>query len=375
MIESAAIRSPRPAVTSAIAYEDPFVTRLVEDVHGLITGDVGLQPSVTERLLELTAVNSPAVAAYWQRTSHGAGVPDTAFKRHAPYLFPRQEPARTFLTSGTTARERGRADYSRHGLELMNASILANAGRHMLNGLDRPAFIRFVPPPDAAPTMIMAYGMDLIERTFGDPGLSGSALGQRGVDYDRLRAMLDRAVEAGRPVVMIGASFAFVNICDQLEAQGRRWQLPAGSRMIDAGGFKTHSRVIGTEDLRSLVFRSFGIAPADCKNLFGMTELASQLYDGADRPVGPRGERPKCSETFVKACVRDPLTLEMKPDGRGLLEVFDLCVLDRPPVVLTGDIGVASPDGVAIVGRVERAPRGCSLVLDQLTAGGADARG
>jgi hypothetical protein len=373
MNESAARRRRKPAA-AAIAYGDPFVTRLVADMHGLIGGDARLQSSVTERLMELTAINSPDVAAYWQLTSHGAGVPDTAFKLQSPYLFPDQAPARTFFTSGTTGRERGRADYSPHGLDLMNASILANAGRHMVNGLEGPAFVRFVPPPEAAPTMIMAYGMDLIERAYGDPALSGPTLGPRGVDYARLGTMLDRAVDADRPVVMIGASFAFVNICDQLEAQRRRWQLPVGSRMIDAGGFKTHSRVIGTDDLRGMVLRSFGIAPAHCKNLFGMTELASQLYDGADRRVGPRGERPKSSENFVKACVRDPLTLEMKPDGRGLLEILDLCVLDRPPVVLTGDIGVASPDGVAIVGRVERAPRGCSLVLDQMTAGGGNAR-
>ena len=370
MLGQTAIRLQAPKKAS-IAYRDAFVVNLIADMHTMIAGDGALQQSVELRLLELSAANSPKTHDYWARTSPGLGVPDTAFRGELLYLFSDQPPVRLFGTSGTTGRARGRAAYSPAGLELMNASILANARLHILRGLDRPAFIRLVPPEETAPEMVMAYGMALIERNFADPELSGSVLGPGGVDYAHLQAMIDRAVVVGRPVVLIGASFAFLNVCEQLEKMRRRWQLPAGSRFVDAGGFKGRSRTISVDGLRALVSRSFGIGPGDCVNLFGMTELASQLYDAEDLPVGPRGERPKAGGASVRVLVRDPTSLAPKRVGKGLLEVVDLCILDRPPAVLTGDIGVAAPAGVAITGRVERRARGCSLALDELTAGAA----
>src|SRR5262245_43185066 len=61
--------------------------------------------------------------------------------------------------------------------------------------------------------------------------------------------------------------------------------------------------------------------------LFGMTELASQLYDASPAPVGPRGERAKASNGWVSPLVRDPMTLGPRSSGFGLLEVCDLAIL------------------------------------------------
>lgn len=362
-----------PSTQSRIAYQDPFVTRLAEDIHSLLGGEDLLKDSILQRLLELNCANSPEVSAYWQRTSHCTGIPDTAFKGSSIYLFADESPVRTFLTSGTSSGERGTAHYSRRGLELMNASILANAQRHMFGGLERPAVIRLVPAVETAPVMIMAYGMELISAAFADPELSGSVVDERGVDYHRLEQLLRRAIADSRPVVLIGASFAFANVSERLERDNLRFQLPPRSRIFDAGGSKAQSRVINVEELRSKLERTFGIPPSMCRNLFGMTELASQLYDSTDVPLGPRGERPKCNEAFVECLVRDPDSYASKPRGVGLLEIRDLCILDRPPLVLTGDIGIASPEGVAVIGRVESKPRGCSLVVDRWTRGTVDA--
>jgi hypothetical protein len=364
-----------PGSAARIRYRDRLVAELLDDMHALIAGDGSLRSSVKERQRELSLVNSAKVGDYWARTSSGFGIPDCAFRDELLYLFPEEEPARIFSTSGTSGRRRGRAAYSPAGLALMNSSILKNAAAHIMSGLERPAFIRLVPTEEAAPEMVMAYGMGLIERAFADPGLSASVVGPSGVDNERLRTLLDRAVHAGVPVVMIGASLAFVNVCEQMERAGCRWELPEGSRMVDAGGFKSHFRTVGVDELRRLAFRSFGIAPENCRNIFGMTELASQFYDAADCPVGPNGERPKGSSDFARMRVRDPTSFALKDRGKGLLEVTDLCILDRPPVVLTGDIGIAAPTGVAVIGRIERKPRGCSLVLDDLTAEASDGQG
>lgn len=350
-------------------YRDRFVGQLSEDIAALIAGIVAVKGSVRQRLTELAEANSPQVEAYWARTERGRGVPDTAFKGAAPYLFPEQMPARTFRTSGTSGAQRGSASYSPLGLELMNLSIRENARQHIIGDLERPAIVRFVPPERAAPEMVMAYGMEQIAGAFAEPELSDSVIGPDGVDFPKLERLLDAAVSAEVPVVLIGGSFAFVNICDALEARGRRWELPAGSRMVDAGGFKGRSRALDVDAMRALVQRNLGIAPDRCLNLFGMTELASQLYDAADTPVGPLGERPKGRLPFVEPRVRDPRTAKLRRNGVGLLEVEDLCVLDRPSVILTGDYGIASRAGVAITGRVDPSQtRGCSLALDEVTA-------
>jgi hypothetical protein len=352
----------------AIKYQSTFVKTLHEDIAALIEGDSARRESVRAGLHELCVTNAPQVQDYWQTMKLQAGVPDSAFKKASIYYYSDQEPVKTFKTSGTTGASTGQAAYSPMGLELMQLSIIANAKRNMLKGLDHAGIVRLVPTADAAPHMVMAYGMECIARRFGYPHISRSVVGANGVDFKALDNVLTAAIAENLPVILIGASFSYVNICDQLLRQGKQWQLPAGSRCYDAGGFKTVSRIVSVPVLRGLVNKVFGIAPENAGNLFGMTELASQLYDEVDVGVGPLDERPKLGGDYVNAIVRDPFTLRPVHQGRGLVEIEDLCIVDRPHIVLSGDLGIASAHGVAIVGRAERGKtRGCSLSLDKIT--------
>jgi hypothetical protein len=145
--------------------------------------------------------------------------------------------------------------------------------------------------------------------------------------------------------------------------------------VVDAGGFKRRSASLHVDTLRVALGEIFGIAQQNFVNLFGMTELASQLYDHhayQDIAIGPLGERVKGARPYVQVRVRDSDTMDTintLAEGPGLLEVIDLCVLDRPPALLTGDRAIAAPGGAAIIGRVQRnSTRGCSLSLDALTA-------
>ncbi|WP_369199314.1 hypothetical protein [Streptomyces sp. PU-14G] len=350
-----------------VAYRDTFVDELYQDIGRLITGDSVDARQVESRLRLLARENSAVTAAYWDRHEAGVGIPDGAYKSSPPYLFPDQEPERTFVTSNTTGTGTGRVAYSPRGMELMDLSIVTNADRHVMHGLDEPAVIRLVPSERAAPSMIMAHGMEVIARRFGNPRLNSSVLGGSGVDHHALRALLGRSVAEERPVVLIGATSVFVNLCQSLREGGESWRLPSGSRLVDAGGHK-RNRGVSVGETRAMAAEVFGIGPRGHRNLFGMTELASQLYDGEDTAVGPLGERPKASETFVRAQVRAPDDLRVLERGAGLLEVVDLCVLDRPCTLLTGDWGLAGPAGTAVTGRVTKArQRGCSLALDQVT--------
>ena len=351
-----------------ISYSDPRVEAIFQRIGDTIERDGGFDAELEADLVELTEQSSPEVAAYWARTERGRGIPDRAFRTHTLYAFADQAPARTFRTSGTSgAGPRGEAHYSPRGLALLDLTIIAQARRRLVCDIDTPAIVRLVPDERAAPEMIMAYGMGVIAARLGDAATSAVVVGPRGVDFDLLAKTLDRAVAAEQPVVLIGGSFAFVNVCDALEAKGARFALPSGSRMLDAGGFKGRSRELDVDTLRASVGRVFGIAPDRCLNLFGMTELASQLYDGDDIALGPLGERPKAATAYIEPRVRDARTMQRIERGAGLLEVTDLCILDRPPTVLTGDLAIAAPGGVAITGRAERGQtRGCSLSLESL---------
>lgn len=355
-----------------VAHDDPHVARLFEQMARLVCDGVGDPLDLREQLVELAMANSPDVARYWKQVGVGVGVPDTAYKDGGPHLFPDAPTVRVFRTSGTSGNARGSVRYSRLGLELKGLAVEANARRHVAVPDDDgpPVVLSFVPSEEDAPEMAIAFDMARIARVFGDPELSTSVVGPHGVDFDLLGRCLDVAVAEGRPVVLVGGTFAFVNICDALEAQGRSWRLPPGSGVYEGGGFKGRSRVMRVDDLRAAVRRVFGVERH--RNMFGMTELANTLYDASDTPVGPLGERPKGSHPAGGPAVRDPRTREHLAEGHGLLEVTDLSLLDRPHVLLTGDLGIAGPEGVAIAGRIAgSASRGCSLTLDEMTGGAA----
>lgn len=349
------------------AYADVFVRRLADDIGSLIAGDASRSACVRDGLRDLTLANLPCIRRYWSSLGEEVGVPEGAF-RGSPICWFSSPVARVFRTSGTTGQNRGAVAYSPLGLDLMNASILESAKRFAFSGVESPVVVRLVPDARDAPEMIMAYGMSLIAQKLGHPDIGCSVIGPSGIDFEKLDRALDAAVSGGHPVVLIGASFGIVNVCDALEKRGRRWQLPRGSRVVDAGGFKGRSRVVGTDDLRGLAERTFGIPRDAMTNLFGMTELASQLYDSHDVGVGPLGERPKKGTDYVWASLRDPRHLGARSD-HGLVEVTDLCIIDRPHVVLSGDLGTRGSEGVAIVGRAERrVTRGCSLALEHLSS-------
>lgn len=354
----------------SVAHDDPYVGRLFEEIAALLVDGEGDPAAIHDQLLELAEANSPEVARYWKQAGRGVGVPDTAYKSGGPHLFPDEPPVRVFRTSGTTGSTRGEVRYSKLGLELKRLAISLGARRHVIPDQDPPVVLRFVPPEEEAPEMAIAYDMARIEESCGHPELSAPVMGPGGVDMDLLVSRLDAAVAEGLPVVMVGGTFAYVNICDALLEQGRSWRLPPGSRVFDGGGFKGRSRVMSVRELRATLTRVFGIEEHGFGNLFGMTELACQLYDASDEPVGPLGERPKGSRPWGGPRVRAAGSRELLERGRGLLEVVDLCLIDRPAVLLTGDAAIAHPDGVAVAGRVAgSAGRGCSLSLDEMTGG------
>ncbi|MFC1642479.1 acyl-CoA reductase, partial [Myxococcota bacterium] len=230
------------------------------------------------------------------------------------------------------------------------------------------AVIRLVPRSSDAPEVVMAYGMEKVAEDLGIPRLSDTAFEGLRLDLPRLCRLLEQAVAEQVPVLLTAGTFTMVNVCDALAAAGRLFELPAGSTVLDAGGFKNRSRWVTVPEYERLVRERFG--PVRCVNLFGMTELASQLYDAGPEPVGPSGQRVKAGNAWTWPTVRDSRTLEVSEGGFGLLEVTDLAIIDRPCVVLADDVALGTPGGAVVLGRAKGAPtRGCTLHLEEMVGG------
>src|SRR5262249_62325078 len=84
---------------------------------------------------------------------------------------------------------------------------------------------------------------------------------------------------AREPLALCGTSFAFVPLLDRLEARGASLALPAGTRVMETGGFKGRSRELSRDELHGAIEARLGVPRASIVNQYGMCELASQFYE------------------------------------------------------------------------------------------------
>ena len=306
-------------------------------------------------------------------------VPAQAFKQYSLFAGQPDAVVKTFRSSGTSdAARTSQAHFSAGGLELMDVAVAANARRALFPDGRRTRILVLAPPPDKAPTMIMVHGMAHIVGLFGLEQ-SRFVAGPGGVDLAALWQELDDCRKADIPVSLLGSSFGFVHFFDWMQREGRRLALPAGSRLMDAGGYKGRSREVGRHEFVALASSMIGVPPRAVINLLGMTEMASQIYDRVDEDGTTRAKAPP---GWVRTEVVDPR--RSGPDGPepvadgavGLLRHLDLANVERPAMIQSEDMGrrvpsgrPGGPDGFEILGRVKGAePRGCSLSVEDVHA-------
>lgn len=305
----------------------------------------------------------PARVAVWQNIP---AVPIAAFKQVDVLADDAGDVALAFESSGTSGKARSRAPYTAAGLELMELSVLANAAEMLLNDGRATKILVLAPSPDLAPNMIMAWGMSRLIDQFGLEG-SRFLINADGMDQASFAHDLRVCEEEDTPVTLIGASFAFVHLLDGLAEAGTRYYCPKGSRLMDAGGFKTRSRTVTRGELDRLIDDRFEIPGDRSVNLLGMTELPSQFYDSVLRD-GSAETRHKTNPPWTRTRVLNPATLEPAELGeRGLLWHLDLANLERPMVIRTDDIGTVDAKGWNILGRLAGSDaKGCSLTVEEL---------
>ncbi|MDP9374464.1 MAG: alcohol dehydrogenase catalytic domain-containing protein [Chloroflexota bacterium] len=298
-------------------------------------------------------------------------VPIAAFKATTLACEPTAEAAAVFMSSGTTGGPERRSRHYHPHLRLYDASVRATFAGTVVPDVAPGALpmLALFPPPATLPNSSLAYWLALVMREFGAPD-SRFVMTETGLDLPGIVRALREAERAGTPLCLLGASFSFVHLFDALEADGLRFALPAGSRVMDTGGFKGQSREVGRGELYALVRNRLGVPRERCVNMYGMTEHSTQFIDSTirDDVLGRSGPRHKIVPTWARTLVVDPETLEELPPGEiGLLLHYDLGNRNSALAVLSEDTGYALGGGFELLGRARGAEaRGCSVAIDEL---------
>lgn len=287
-------------------------------------------------------------------------VPISAFKDATLSCCPPEQALHVFMTSGTTRGVRGRSYHP--NLRVWERSMLGHFRPRFMRGLEQIRMGILFPDEAALPNSSLAHYLALARRECGAPESRGF-ISETGLDLAALLETLAEAEAGSEPFALLGASYSFVPVLDALEASGRRFRLPDGSRILDTGGFKGQSRELQADEFYEGLSQAFGVPRSACVNMYGMTELSSQLYDEGNA-VSPAV---KSGPHWVRSRVVDPLTgLDLPPGETGVILHHDLAHFNCAAAILTEDAGVIVPGGFKLLGRADGADsRGCSVAVEE----------
>jgi hypothetical protein len=303
---------------------------------------------------------TPGTVRHWEDVP---GIPTSAFAHVRLACFAPERTRLTFLSSGTTHVAR-----SRHELEntaLYDASLLAHFRKRVIPDVRSIQMIALSPPFASAPHSSLAYMLSKIGETFGTGG-ARFFVDDETLDFD---GASDALRNASGPVLVVGTAFGFVHFFDRCRETRTRFALPAGSRVIETGGFKGKSREVSGEELYGWFGEVLGVPRALCASEYGMCELGSQWYDTniADSLAGqPVRISVKAGPHWARSIVVDPVTAKpMSSRQPGLLQIFDLSNRGSVAAVLTGDLVREVQGGFELIGRGPgELPKGCSIAVD-----------
>ncbi len=169
-------------------------------------------------------------------------------------------------------------------------------------------------------------------------------------DMDRLATTLKKADKEGQKIVLIGVSFALL---DLIEA----YQFDLNNTIVmETGGMKGRRKELIRSELHDILQRGFGVSCVHSE--YGMTELLSQAYSKEDGVFRcPPWMRISTRDT------EDPMTVG-RVSKTGGINVIDLANYHSCSFIATQDLGSVQQDGsFEILGRFDHSDiRGCNLM-------------
>jgi hypothetical protein len=288
-------------------------------------------------------------------------VPINGFKELILSCQPPASCVRVFMTSGTTRGDvKGR--HYHPTLTVYDLSMCRNFAQRFMQGAGTIRMGILFPDETAMPNSSLAHYLALAVREFGTAD-SRYFVGPQGLDSASLYETLSEAERSGEPYALLGASYSFVHLIDELAQRGQSFRLPPGSKVLDTGGYKGHSRDLPMEDFYAMLSVTLGIGRGQCINMYGMTELSTQFYDSGNVSV----PSVKSGPHWIRSRLVDPLTgREVARGERGILVHCDLANFNSVTSILTEDVGLEADAGFLLLGRAEGAQaKGCSLAVEE----------
>ena len=253
-----------------------------------------------------------------------------------------REAATIFRSSGTTG-----SVPSRHLVAdpaLYRESFLRGF-QHFYGPVQNYCLLALLPSYQERPDASLIYMVKELIRMSGHPG-SGFIQG----DTEALQEQISARDAAGTPVLLIGVSFALLDL-----VSGHPMKL-SNTLVMETGGMKGRKKEMVREALHNILCKGFGVACIHSE--YGMTELLSQAYSQG-------GGRFRCPP-WMQVLTRDPedpfCYLE---DGRtGGLNIIDLANRYSCAFLATQDLGKTHADGsFEVLGRFDHSDiRGCNLM-------------
>ena len=280
------------------------------------------------------------------------------------------EDERVFRTSGTSQGSEARGEHPFRSTATYALAALRWGAAMLWPDRASMRTIVLAPPLEEAPDSSLGFMIDRFGAALG--GRSSFHVRGGRLDLEGVARAAAQARAEGEPVLVLGTSFAFVHLLD--DAAALDLSLPSGSRAMQTGGFKGRSREVEPAELRRGIATAFALPEAHVVGEYGMTELSSQLYEGAllsalgKRSSGRHGVY--LGPPWVRVTAVDPVHLAPLPAGEtGILRIVDLANVDSSVAIQTSDRGRVTAEGVELLGRAPGAvPRGCSLAIEELFA-------
>lgn len=170
-------------------------------------------------------------------------------------------------------------------------------------------------------------------------------------NLDELAEKLVQLDKKGQKVLLIGVSFALLDLIEQYQFNLKH------TIVMETGGMKGRRKELIRNELHQLLSEGFGVA--NIHSEYGMTELLSQGYS--------KGNGIFSCPPWMKILTRDtedPLSIQQQ--GRtGGINVIDLANYNSCSFIATQDLGkVHENNDFEIIGRFDNSDiRGCNLMV------------
>jgi len=270
-------------------------------------------------------------------------IPIELFKSHEVISGERGPNALTFLSSGTTKSNR-----SKHLVldpQLYQKSF--TMGYELFIGDPSNQVILALLPNyiEQGQSSLVYMVNELISQTKGP--LSGFVLEHP----DEVLCRYQKAVELGKQVVLIGVSYALLDLASL------KVQLPEAI-LIETGGMKGRRGELSKAVLHSKLKSGIGVKKVYSE--YGMTEMLSQAYCKGNDLVF---HTPPWMKVLIRE-TNDPFQMEASGKTGGL-NVIDLANMYSCSFIATQDLARLEGNGFQLMGRFDTADiRGCNLMVE-----------